>query len=989
MTGKAKVEYFFDPTQVLESRNTSTTTPFKTPSKRNIGVDDSSDSALYSSKHLYVPCTIVKSLDEANEKGGDGKVNGHEISGPALVKTSDGTLYKVREVKELTALTAPDDYEGMSDILHLANISEASLLHTLRIRYKRDDIYTSAGPILISINPYKSIHVNGESLYSHETMMKYRQTESFAEHQNPHLFQVADRAYSAMIDSVHNVPHLEEDDAEIVLEGDIGVAPGQPRNQSIIISGESGAGKTEATKFIMQYLARITKKNNKASDELGTAKEGKTVAALEDRVLSSNPLLETFGNAQTLRNDNSSRFGKFIHINFSTETGAIVGARISNYLLEKTRITHQIEGERNYHIFYQLFAGAMPELLEELGLEGGTQSFKYLGNRPSPKTRKDLENFKETVACLSQIGLGTDDQNTVFALAAAVLHLGNVSFEESKSGDHAAVITEGSRASLQKACSLLGLEEKDVTEAILTKLLTIGGKTIKKPSSVAVAEDKRDALAKMTYSCIFLWLVESINRMLATGKQAESHEEKNGFIGVLDIYGFETFEVNGYEQLLINYCNEKLQRHFNRHLFEVEQSLYSTEGVDWTYITFNDNRPCLELIEGGSGKGGILTTLDDAYAGMGNACEKDVKFVSQLHKLFGSVSGTKKLEGHEYFITPKFGNDRQFIIVHYAGEVKYSADGFVEKNMESLSNELKELGDSSSVDLAKAMYSHATSGADSSQQSSSRRSSIRGFSVAAQFKLSLQSLVEDLEKTQPHYIRCIKPNLKKSPNNFNAGEILKQLRYSGMMEAIRIRREGYALREPHQSFFGRFSVLLGPEDLDKGAGIEQLVKVLSKRLNVTDADWQIGHSKIFLRRELSDKLERLAKLRVHAASRCLGKFGKKVVERRLSSLLVSWVRFRLKMLKKMRRHRAVSRIQALFRKNKHAQSFALTRTKIILIQSIQRKKMSQRRVRKIRDPFCDHTYKDIKEMLRAKKLAMERAVKAQDFKSAAEMEAKM
>jgi myosin heavy subunit len=983
------VEYFFDPTKVLETKSSSTTTPFKTPSKRNLSSDDSSDSALYSSKHLYVPCTIIKSLEEVEENGGSATVNGNVVSGPALVKTSDGTLHKIREVNELTALTAPDDYEGLNDILHLANISEASLLHTLRIRYKRDDIYTSAGPILISVNPYKFINVNGNSLYSHETMLKYRQTESFSDEQAPHLFQVADRAYSAMIDSVHNVPHLEEEDAELVLEGDIGIAPGQARNQSIIISGESGAGKTEATKFIMQYLARITKKKSKVSDGAsGATEEG---AALEDRVLSSNPLLETFGNAQTLRNDNSSRFGKFIHINFSTETGAIVGARISNYLLEKTRITHQIEGERNYHIFYQLFAGAKSELLEKLGLQGGTQSFKYLGNRTSPKTKKDLDDFKWTTACLSQIGLGTEEQNTVFALAAAVLHLGNVAFEESQSGDHSAVISEGSRASLQTACALLGLDEKDVTEAILTKLLSIGGKTIKKPSSVAMAEDKRDALAKMTYSCIFLWLVESINRTLATGKHSDSsHEEKLGFIGVLDIYGFETFEVNGYEQLLINYCNEKLQRHFNRHLFEVEQSLYSTEGVDWTYITFNDNRPCLELIEGGSGRGGILSTLDDAYAGMGNASEKDVKFVGQLHKQFGRISGAKRFEGgHEYFITPKFGNDRQFIIVHYAGEVKYTADGFVEKNMESLSNELKELGDSSAVNLAREVFSHATSGADSSQQSSNRRSSIRGFSVASQFKLSLQSLVEDLEKTQPHYIRCIKPNLKKSPNNFNAGEVLKQLRYSGMMEAIRIRREGYALREPHQNFFGRFSVLLGPEDLDKGAGIEQLVKVLSKRLNVTDADWQIGHSKIFLRRELSDKLERLAKLRVHAASRCLCKFGKRLVERRLSSFLVAWVRLRLRMLKKLRVHRAASRIQALFRKNTQSQVFAATRTKIILIQSVQRRKMAQKRAQKIRDPYCDHTYKDMKELLKTEKEAMVKAVNMQDFKSAAEMEAKM
>lgn len=532
-------------------------------------------------------------------------------------------------------------------------------------------------------------------------------------------------------------------------------------------------------------------------------------------MLSSNPLLETFGNAQTLRNDNSSRFGKFIHIKISTETGAIVGARISNYLLEKTRITQQIDGERNYHIFYQLLAGASPEMLEEFGLEGGATNFKYLGCRDTKMTKKDEENFNETVQCLTRLGLGTEEQKFIFAFTAAVLHLGNVAFIETEDADHPAIVNDETRPHLQKACALLGLKEEEVTEAILTKLLTIGGKTIKKPSTVAMAEDKRDALAKMTYSCIFLWLVESINNTLSHPEQERaSNNDKLGFIGVLDIYGFETFEVNGYEQLLINYCNEKLQRHFNRHLFEVEQKLYSTEGVDWTYITFNDNRLCLELIEGGSGKGGILSTLDDSYAGMGSSSEKDVTFVGQLHKLYGSVAGTKQVgSGHQYFVTPKFGSDRQFIIVHYAGEVKYTADGFVEKNMESLSNELKELGDSSTIRLARDVYGQASTDDDASQQASNRRSSIRGFSVASQFKLSLQSLVEDLEKTQPHYIRCIKPNLKKAFNQFSAGEVLKQLRYSGMMEAIRIRREGYALREPHQSFYNRFSVLLSPDDL--------------------------------------------------------------------------------------------------------------------------------------------------------------------------------
>lgn len=309
--------------------------------------------------------------------------------------------------------------------------------------------------------------------------------------------------------------------------------------------------------------------------------------------------------------------------------------------------------------------------------------------------------------------------------------------------------------------------------------------------------------------------------------------------------------------------------------------------------------------------------------------------------------------------------------------------------MESLSNELKDLGASTTNKMAKAVYDCLVSNQDE-QGGGNRRSTIRGFSVASQFKLSLQSLIEDLERTQPHYIRCIKPNLKKSPNYLVAGEVLKQLRYSGMMEAIRIRREGYALREEHQEFYNRFCILLGPDDLaGKEVGIEMLVKVLSKRLTVTNADWQIGHSKIFLRRELSDKLERLAKLRVHAAARSVGRFGKLVVNRRLSRFLVAWVRFRLVMLKKYRRNRAASNIASLARMVKVRIVFNKMKKSATKIQAEQRRRLAVQRVRKLRDPFCDMTYRDLKQLLKSEKQTLEKAVNTKDFRLAAEMEARM
>ena len=307
--------------------------------------------------------------------------------------------------------------------------------------------------------------------------------------------------------------------------------------------------------------------------------------------------------------------------------------------------------------------------------------------------------------------------------------------------------------------------------------------------------------------------------------------------------------------------------------------------------------------------------------------------------------------------------------------------------MESLSNELKDLGSTSSVSLAREVFGASQVSDDSPPIA--RRSSIRGFSVASQFKQSLQSLVDDLERTQPHYIRCIKPNLTKSQNSFNAGEVLKQLRYSGMMEAIRIRREGYALREDHQSFFNRFSVLLGADDLEGDVGIEQLVSVLSKRLNVTDADWQIGHSKIFLRRELSDKLERLAKLRVHRAARTIGRFGRIAARRRAATRLAAWARFRLVMIKYYRTQKASSKISATYRmhtKKKFRKTFIEA---VVKVQSQQRKVASVKIARKLRDPFCDMTYKDLKSLLRNETSRMEEAIGANDFQTAATIEEKM
>jgi myosin heavy subunit len=1042
VTGKAKVEYFFDPTLVFDSdSNDNSLTPARTPSKRR---DENDDSALFTSKNLFMPCSIVKEIEVDEDEKVEGEV-------PVLVKTSDGQLHKIRDKNQLTQLVSPEDYAGIPDVLHLPNVTEASLLHALRVRYKRDEIYTSAGPILMSVNPYKSITLpGGEDIYSDARMLLYRNSSrGIAGLETPtknassldkalpfHLFQVADRALNSLLSSVMITeiePHMEEEDAMIMMEKDHDQKRKNHvvRNQSVIISGESGAGKTEATKKIMQYLARVTKvKGTDKKEQVGETKNNGTnaVASLEDRVLSSNPLLESFGNARTLKNDNSSRFGKFIKISFNTKTGGIVGATISNYLLEKTRITTQIEGERNYHIFYQLFSAADEATLQKFGLENGIANFRYLGNRATLKSRRDASGFVETMTCLSQIGLSDSEKDDVLSIIAAVLHIGNIDFELDKSDDEdhsgtgeKAKITASSENSLKTACTLLGLDEAKVSEAMLTKLLSVGGKTIHKPQDVAQACDKRDALAKLVYSSLFTWLVSNVNATLASQDAITAepgfspppvkyNPDPTGFIGVLDIYGFENFDNNGFEQLLINYANEKLQRHFNRHLFEVEQNLYSSEGVDWTYISFNDNKPCLELIEGGGGEVGILSTLDDC-GGMGTAAERDVNFLAQIHQKFGGAKGAannaslgkkkkkkkstsssqKENEAHQNFIMPKFRQDREFIVIHYAGEVRYTVTGFVEKNVETLSNELKDLGASSSKTFTVGMFATSAPPITPSDNTGTpaRRSTIRGVSVASQFRTSLQMLVMDLECTQPHYVRCIKPNTMKAANAFESGEVLRQLRYAGMMETIRIRREGYALREEHESFYKRFHLLLSSTEAKKGDGISHLVKVLSKRLNLTDAEWQIGHTKIFLKRELASKLEFLAHLRVHIAARTVGKFGRKVAQNRASKLLTSWGRFRLFVLRKNREIAAINKISSAFRMHKQRKAYRSILVCIIRLQCLGRRVVARERVKKLRDPYWDKSFKELDVLHKEMVSQLDKAASAKDFKAAANLEKKL
>ncbi|RHZ24368.1 hypothetical protein DYB37_002234 [Aphanomyces astaci] len=755
-------------------------------------------------------------------------------------------LKKAKEQKESTA----DASWQIDDLLTMSDLSEENLLRSLHGRYDHDIIYTFVGPILISINPYRTI----EGLYSDSTMDRYHSSNTG---NKPHVFETMKSAYEELILS----------------------SATSPSDQSIIISGESGAGKTETTKVIMQYLARVTTS--------GHTNNG--VVSLEQKVLDSNPLLESFGNAKTLRNDNSSRFGKFIEIQFDKH-GKIAGAEIMNFLLEKTRIVTQSLDERNYHIFYQLLAGADDALKQRLHLTT-PQDYEYLKHSGcfSLPAKDDKDEFNITTHCMSTIGISHDMQMHVFEMLAAILHLGNADFDVV--AEHCVPSSAASTACLELVASLLQVPNDALQSALCTRQLFVGGKVIVQAQNAAQARDKRDALAKTIYSSLFMWLVTELNRTISQPAQ------KWGFIGVLDIYGFEKFDWNTFEQLCINFANEKLQRHFNQHMLEVEQEEYTREGIDWAHIRFQDNQSTLELLEGKpGGKPGVFIALDDVWRIKGD--EANRKFVSYLHSTFGVTH-------HDSYIQPKVDAAFAFGIRHYAGDVIYDASGFNDKNNEDLNDDMKDLIKLSTNSWLPSMVdsnlqavesiSRRASNKPAAPNAVSRRPSenvaaagggdkktrtLREISVGAQFRYQLQELMSKISRATPRYIRCLKPNEDKRPRTLDGAQCVRQLKYSGMMEAIQIRQKGFGLREDHDVFFYDY-LALAPASED----IRELVSSISEMLNEGKDQWQMGSTKVFLKRSVAEKLKRLKVLRELSAVRTLQRWHK-VLQRKSAAIVI-------------------------------------------------------------------------------------------------------
>ncbi|KAF6364957.1 myosin VI [Rhinolophus ferrumequinum] len=706
-----------------------------------------------------------------------------------------------------------DSKKDVEDNCSLMYLNEATLLHNIKVRYSKDRIYTYVANILIAVNPYFDI----PKIYSSETIKSY-QGKSLGT-MPPHVFAIADKAFRDMK----------------VLK----------MSQSIIVSGESGAGKTENTKFVLRYL----------TESYGTGQD------IDDRIVEANPLLEAFGNAKTVRNNNSSRFGKFVEIHFN-EKSSVVGGFVSHYLLEKSRICVQGKEERNYHIFYRLCAGASQDIQEKLHLSS-PDNFRYLNrgctryfanketdkqilqNRKSPEYLKagslkdplldDHGDFIRMCTAMKKIGLDDEEKLDLFRVVAGVLHLGNIDFEEAGSTSGGCNLKNKSTQSLEYCAELLGLDQDDLRVSLTTRvMLTTAGGTkgtvIKVPLKVEQANNARDALAKTVYSHLFDHVVNRVN-------QCFPFETSAYFIGVLDIAGFEYFEHNSFEQFCINYCNEKLQQFFNERILKEEQELYQKEGLGVNEVHYVDNQDCIDLIE--AKLVGILDILDEENRLPQPSDQHFTSAVHQKHKdhFRLTIPRKSKLAVHR-----NIRDDEGFIVRHFAGAVCYETTQFVEKNNDALHMSLESLICESRDKFIRELFESSTNNNKDTKQKAGKLSFI---SVGNKFKTQLNLLLDKLRSTGASFIRCIKPNLKMTSHDFEGAQILSQLQCSGMVSVLDLMQGGFPSRASFHELYNMYKKYMP----DKLARLDPRLfcKALFKALGLNEIDYKFGLTKVFFR----------------------------------------------------------------------------------------------------------------------------------------------
>ncbi|NP_001080439.1 myosin IE, gene 2 L homeolog [Xenopus laevis] len=660
---------------------------------------------------------------------------------------------------------------GVDDMVLLSKITEEAIVDNLKKRYMDDYIFTYIGPVLISVNPFKQL--------PYFTDREIEMYQGAAQYENPpHIYALADTMYRNML-----------------IDGE---------NQCVIISGESGAGKTVAAKYIMGYISKVSG-------------GGPKVQHVKDIILKSNPLLEAFGNAKTVRNNNSSRFGKYFEIQFS-RGGEPDGGKISNFLLEKSRVVSQNSGERSFHIFYQVLEGASAEDKENLGITSPDYYF-YL-NQSSVYHVEDVSDkkeFAETMLAMNVVGLDPDTQTSVLQIVAGILHLGNITFREN--GNNAEV---ESQDFLAFPSYLLGIDQMRLQEKLTSRKMDSkwGGKSevIDVTLNAEQACFTRDALAKALYSRLFDYLVEAINK--AMRKEAEEYN-----IGVLDIYGFEIFQKNGFEQFCINFVNEKLQQIFIELTLKAEQEEYVQEGIHWNPIEYFNNKVVCDLIENKVNPPGVMSILDDVCATMHAKGEgADQTLLQKLQSAIGS---------HEHFNSWNKG----FIIHHYAGKVSYDVNGFCERNRDVLFTDLIELMQSSEIPFIRERFPENLNAEKKGRPST----------AGTKIKKQANDLVQTLMKCTPHYIRCIKPNETKKPRDWEDSRAKHQVEYLGLRENIRVRRAGYAYRRVFQKFLHRYAILTR-ETWPRWSGDEKKGVIhLLRSVNMDSDQYQLGRTKVFIK----------------------------------------------------------------------------------------------------------------------------------------------
>ncbi|XP_064151302.1 unconventional myosin-Va isoform X5 [Loxodonta africana] len=764
------------------------------------------------------------------------------------------------KTKELPHLRNPDILVGENDLTALSYLHEPAVLHNLRVRFIDSKlIYTYCGIVLVAINPYEQLPIYGEDIinaYSGQNMGDM----------DPHIFAVAEEAYKQMARD--------------------------ERNQSIIVSGESGAGKTVSAKYAMRYFATVS----------GSASE----ANVEEKVLASNPIMESIGNAKTTRNDNSSRFGKYIEIGFDKRY-RIIGANMRTYLLEKSRVVFQAEEERNYHIFYQLCASAKSPEFQMLQL-GNANYFNYTkqGGSPVIEGVDDAKEMAHTRQACTLLGISESYQMGIFRILAGILHLGNVGFT-SRDSDSCTIPPK--HEALTIFCELMGVDYEEMCHWLCHRKLATATETYIKPISKLQATNARDALAKHIYAKLFNWIVDHVNRVL------HSAVKQHSFIGVLDIYGFETFEINSFEQFCINYANEKLQQQFNMHVFKLEQEEYMKEQIPWTLIDFYDNQPCINLIES---KLGILDLLDEECK-VEYQCEgfleknKDTVFEEQI----------KVLKSSKFKMIPELFQDDEKAI----SPTSATSSGRI---------------------LLTRVPTKPTKGRPGQAAKEHRKT------VGHQFRNSLHLLMETLNATTPHYVRCIKPNDFKFPFTFDEKRAVQQLRACGVLETIRISAAGFPSRWTYQEFFSRYRVLMKQKDVLNDR--MQTCKNVLEKLILDKDKYQFGKTKIFFRAGQVAYLEKLRTDKLRAACIWIQKtirgwlLRKKYLRMRKAAITVQrYVRgYQARCYATfLRRTKAATIIQKYWRMYVACRMYKIRRAATIVLQSYLRGYLARNRYRKI------------------------------------------